>query len=430
MKKISKFLVLTLAAFALLTLCNVCCAQSEFDGAPIRYSSWPASDAVNELKKQIESGEKSVKWSKDHGWLPAVLKALNVPQSSQTLVYSKTSLQFSRIDPARPRAIYFNDDIYVGWVQGGDVIEVAAADPNLGATFYSIQQQRAKRPAIVRDRGNCLSCHLNSRTKSVPGFLVRSLFTESSGQPAYRLGSLTTDHTTPLKDRFGGWYVTGKHGDMRHRGNGFVTDDAEDSLDREKGANLTTLPDTMRSEAYLQPSSDIVALMVLEHQTQMHNLITNASFTARQALHQQETMNRILERQQGFQSESTVRRINTAVEKLLEYMFFCDEYELTNPITGSAEFQHSFQQLAKRDSKGRSLRDFDLKTRMFRYRCSFLVHSDSFLALPEPVLKRVKQRMLNILTETDQSETFAHLTTEDRKDILEILRETHPLFKE
>lgn len=404
--------------------------QSEIDGPPINYSTSKPTDAISRLNEEIQSGQTKLNWDETHGWLPAVLDALNVPQSSQTLVFSKTSLQLSRIQPSRPRAIYFNDDIYIGWVQGGDIVEVAAVDVNLGATFYSLAQEETKRPTFVRDRGNCLSCHHNSRTENVPGFLVRSLYTESSGQPAYQLGSVTIDHTTPFKDRFGGWYVTGKHGSMRHRGNVMVADDSEDPIDREAGANLLKLPNVVNRDAYIRADSDIVAQMVLQHQTQMHNFVTKALYASKQAMHQQLTMNRILDRPDDFKSESTTRRINSAVEDLVEYMFFCEEFQLESPVEGSDEFRKSFLAMGPRDSHGRSLRDFDLRTRLFKYPCSYLAYSESLLALPKPVLARLKERMLDVLAGEDDSKTFAHLSVKDRRNILAILAETHPLFKD
>ena len=182
--------------------------------------------------------------------------------------------------------MYFNDDVYVGWVQNGDVVEISAADPQLGAVFYTLRQEQAERPKIVRDRGQCIVCHASSRTSGVPGHLVRSVYADKSGQPFFGSGTFTTDHRSPFKERWGGWYVTGTHGKQRHMGNVISTDrDRPEDLDMEAGANITDLSDHVNTSPYLSPHSDIVALMVLEHQSRMHNLITRANFEAKSAHH-------------------------------------------------------------------------------------------------------------------------------------------------
>lgn len=423
-------IVLTLFAICLATFSHPALAQFDFDREPIHYSESTPTDQVSLLVSKIEKGDVTPTWKAKHGWLPWILEELNVPTSSQTLVYSKTSMQFRRINPSRPRAVYFNDNVYVGWVNGGDVLELGVVDSKLGAVFYSVDQKKAERPTFRRDRGECLACHANGRTQDIPGFLVRSVYPQKDGQPDFRLGSLATNQTTPLKDRFGGWYVTGLHGDMRHRGNVFVNgEDSFDPIDRKAGANLDELPSLVRKADYLEPTSDIVALMLLEHQTQMHNYVTKAGYTCRMALAQQSQMNRILDRPADYRSESTVRRIKNASEKLVQYLLFVDEFRMTSPIKGNSRFSEEFAREGIRDAKGRSLRDLDLKTRLLRYPCSYLVYSDSFLSLPAQIRNQVTQRMRDVLTGSDQSKEFAHLSANDRRNILEILTETHPLFK-
>ena len=402
-------------------------AQDDFDNEPINYRDCTPTDAVYRLAQELESGSKTLEWDEQHGWLPALLDELEVPQSSQTLVFSKTSLQIRKISASRPRALYFSDDVYLGWVQNGDFVELAAVDDTQGAMFYKMRQQEAS-TEIVRDRGECLACHATRRTQSVPGFLVRSVFPAADGQPVFRLGTTTTDHSTPLKDRFGGWYVTGGHGDMRHRGNA-VLEAGEETLDVDAMANLTELPRRVNAGRYLRPSSDIVALMVLEHQSQMHNWITKASYRTRQALHQQRSMNRILERDEDYLSESTVRRINSVTEDLLRHLLFCDEAKLTSPITGDQEFAAQFVSRGPKDSDGRSLRDFDLQERMFRYPCSYLIYSPSVRELPTAVLERLHLRLTQVLNGEDASEGFRHLSPDTRSAILTILRQTHWMFR-
>lgn len=401
-------------------------AQTDFEQEPINYYTSPVHDAMHRLKVAIEAGDKELQWDEKTGWLTAVLKTLDVPVSSQTLVFSKTSLQLTRINPSRPRALYFNDDVYVGWVQKGDVLEVSAVDPHQGAIFYTVSQnyQPGDQPVIKRDQGHCAVCHASSRTENVPGYLVRSVFPGRSGTPLYGLGTKSTDHATPLEDRYGGWYVTGTHGKMRHLGNAIASDDKQPPIDVSEGANLTSLTDRIDMEPYLIESSDLVALMVLEHQAKMHNLITRANYEARRCVHQDKVMNRLLEREEDHQSDSSKRRIAAAGDELLRYMLFADEFSLESPVKGTSDFQDDFESAGKKDSEGRSLRQFDLETRLFKYPCSFLIHSESYRGLPDSIRDHVENRLASILSGNDESEDFDHLDQKTKTALREILSET------
>lgn len=402
-------------------------AQVDFERPPIDYLTAPVQDPAAKLAAQLESGEATLQWDPEHGWLPSLLKALGIDDASQMLVFSKTSLQLYRISPQTPRALYFNDDSYVGWVPEGDVLEITSIDPELGAIFYTLTQQESDAPRLVRDRGQCLTCHASHRTQNVPGLLVRSVFADERGQPRLGSGTFTIDHTSPFEKRWGGWYVTGTHGEMRHMGNVLSkSSNPQEGLDREAGANVTDLSPLFPIEPYLQPGSDIVALMVLEHQSQLHNLITRASYEARHAAHLDGVMNEALGRDPNHRSESTQRRIAAAGDKLLEYLLFAGEAELTAEVQGVSKFRERFEARGPRDSHGRSLRDFDLQRRMFRYPCSYLIYSPAYDALPDVVRQYVGERLQKVLTGEDQSDRFRHLSPEDRQAIFEILKETKP----
>lgn len=401
-------------------------AQLEFEHPPISYHS-PTDNPISRLQEQLDRGKAKLAFDDEHGYLPAVLRALAIPESSQSLVFSKTSFQLRRINPRTPRAIYFNDDSYIGWVQKGDVIEVSTVDPTQGAIFYTLSQEEAEKPTFIRDKGQCLVCHASSRTKGVPGHIIRSVYANRGGQPNFGSGTFTIDHTSPFERRFGGWYVSGTHGDMRHMGNVQAADRLRpEDLDREAGANVTDLKTIVNVEPYLQPTADMVALMVLEHQSQMHNLITLASYETRSALHHDGIMNKALERPADYQSDSTKRRIKAVGEKLLEYMLFSGEFELTSPVAGTSDFVKTFAAQGPRDKEGRSLRDFDLKQRMFKYPCSYLIYTESFDELPSLVKSYVVQRLSEVLSGDDQSEPFSHLSADDRRNILAILTQTKP----
>ncbi len=402
-------------------------AQLEFEAEPINYNTAPVTDRVSQLQQRLDRDEVILKHDDAHGYLPAVLEALDVPISSQMLVFSKTSFQLRRITPRRPRAVYFNDDVYVGWVQGGDVVEIASADPQLGAVFYTLDQKPSETPKFVRDRGQCITCHASSRTAGVPGHLVRSVYADRAGQPFFGSGTFTTDHRSPFKQRWGGWYVSGTHGRQRHMGNVVVHDrDRPEQIDVEDGANITELKERLNVAPYLAPHSDIEALMVLEHQTRMHNLITRANFETRSALYYDDIMNRALDRPSDYRSDSARRRIESAVDKMVEYMLFADEFQLTDAVSGTSTFAAEFSAQGPRDSKGRSLRDLDMSVRLMKYPCSYLIYSAPFDELPKPAKEHACRRLFEILTSAGESDAFAHLTTNDRQAILEILRETKP----
>jgi len=402
-------------------------AQFEFEEAPIRYQATPVNTPVTPLQKSLDSGDARLEHDRKRGYLADLLERLDIRLESQVLVFSKTSLQTRRITPRTPRAIYFNDDTYVGWVPGGDLIEIMSTDPRQGEIFYTLDQTAETSPQLVRDHDRCLACHVSARTQRVPGALVRSVFPDPSGQPQLSAGTFTTDHKSPFEERWGGWYVTGTHGAMRHMGNRVMgADESRATFDRETGANVIDLADRIDRNVYLTSHSDIVALMVLEHQTQTHNFLTLAGYECRSANHYDETMNPLLDRPADHVSDTTRRRIDSVAEKLVHALLFVDEFALTAPVRGTTSFATDFSARGPRDGRGRSLRELDLKKRLLKYPCSYLVYSPAFDQLPPPVKTRVVQRLHDVLTGRDTTKPFQHLSADDRRAILEILTETKP----
>jgi hypothetical protein len=404
-------------------------AQLDFESAPIEYGKKPGRDRVAKLAEALESGKTTLTVDAKFGVLPSLLKELDISPESQTLVFSKTSFQIHKITPNRPRAIYFNDDTYAGWVRDSDILELAASDPEQGALFYTLDYSKKKATKIIRDQGQCLICHGTIRTQGVPGFLIRSVYAGPTGHIVSGTPTFVTDHTSPFEERWGGWYVTGKHGSLKHLGNVVCRDESMPGwIDKEIGQNNLTLPDSVTPAKYLRPSSDLVALMVMEHQTQVHNLMTRANFESRTAAHQDQAINQALERPEDFESETTQRRIAGVSEKLLKYLLMADEISLSSPISGSSNFAAEFSQRGPCDSRGRSLYQLDLQTRLFKYPCSFLIYSESFDALPERVKMRLGQRLRELLIERTNDAGFERLRQEDRAAIQEILAETKSAF--
>ena len=395
-----------------------------YESPAIGYEKAGKNDAVARLQQQLERGEVKLDYSEVDGYLSSVLQHLKVPVSSQGLVFSKTSFQLFRISPKNPRAIYFNDDVYVGYVRGGDFVELSTADPNLGGVFYMLEQTKTAKPRFVRNN-ECLQCHASGTTRNVPGHIVRSVFPDERGYPIAQLGSRVIGHTNPLKERWGGWFVTGTHGKEQHLGNQLFSErDQLEKLDLNLGANVTNLEKKVNLVGYLSPHSDIVALMVLEHQTQMHNLLTRLNYQTKLALYQNEAMNEALQRPKDQLSDSTKRRINNAVDETLKYLLFIEEAKFNAPIAGTSNFTAEFSAQGLQDKQGRSLRDFDLQQRLFRHPCSYLIYSEAFDALPKPALDLLYRKLWLVLTGQAQEKGFAGITLAERKAVLEILRST------
>jgi len=376
--------------------------QDSFDLPPIRYSESLSKDPVALLERKIQRGELVLPQDPQFGVLPGLLKELNVPVESQVLVFSKTSLQIHKISPSNPRALYFNDSVYVGYVPGSSILELAANDPDLGAVFYTLDfappKEASQGVQLVRDRGQCLSCHATSRTENVPGYLVRSIYPDASGRPRTGTSSYTTDYRSLFQTRWGGWYVTGTHGQMRHLGNAFALDRSDpQKMDLEAGANRSELPSRVQPKLHLQPHSDLVALMVLEHQIRVHNLITKASYEARQAVAMDVSMNQALGRDSGYRSESTQRRIQSAASSLADAILMRNESPLEQVVQGTSTFAEVFASQGPLDSQNRSLRQFDLQTRLFRHRLSYLIYTPEFQALPKDILEPLREHLQETL---------------------------------
>lgn len=412
-----------LACVSLAALADPAPAQPfNLDYPPIEYEKSKPDDAVSALIEKIKTGKATLKHDDDHGYLRSTLEQLDVPLSSQVFVFSRTSLQRSRISPKTPRAIYFNDEVSVGFCLWGDVVEVAAADPKLGTNFYTVDQNPANGGAITRETERCLLCHGSSTNQGMPGHLVRSVFPDRTGEPIYSRGTKRVDHSTPFTDRWGGWYVTGTSGDQTHLGNKLFA--GQNDYEETEGVNVTDLKTLFTVSNYLTPHSDLVALMVLEHQGETHNRLARANLLTRMALAEQASLNKAFGEPLDQEMEGITRRIHSACEPLVEYLLFSEEAELNGAIAGTSTFAKEFTARGPFDSKGRTLREFDLKKRLFKYPMSYLIYTRAFDGLPKKAKERVYLRLWEVLTCKDRSKPFSHLSPGDCQAVLEILRET------
>ena len=354
----------------------------------IAYATRPTTDAIADLDRRIDRGEVRLVFEEGAGYLRSVLDALRLPTDSQMLVMSKTGVQGLHTGPENPRAIYFDDAVTVGYIRGAPLLEFAVHDPQQGVVFYTIDQKPQARVQFDRPT-SCLRCHVAYNTLHVPGMIVRSVSIAPDGLPLGQVGGYDVDDRTPFSKRFGGWYVSGSTGSMRHLGNTI--------------AGRSDIP-AFDAHDYLSPQSDVAALMVFAHQSHMTNLITRV----------------------GWESRMGVLTPETVVE-FVDYLLFVDEPPLEAPIKGMSGFAARFQAQGPADKRGRSFRQLDLERRLLRYPCSYMIYSAAFRALPDEARRDVYRRMWTILSGADDAARdarHARLSAADRVTVLEILRET------
>ena len=391
--------------------------SAQFDDSPfdlehpaVSYSTRPTTTVVDALSERVQSGQVSLPFDATTGFLKPLLQALNVGVDSQMAVFSKTSLQLGFIHSRNPRVIYFNDSVAVAWVPGG-FIEIAAQDATQGAVFYHLMQTPTGPPVILRD-SSCLACDNSYATLGVPGFLAKSIPSARDGSGMAWLGNYLTDHRSPVNERWAGWFVTGSAGSSRHLGNAPVTDRNLDELRvNDADLNLADLRARVDTTRYLSPYSDVVALLVFDHQLRMMNLLTRIGWEARTLAHD------------GRNEAAIVAALRASAIETVDYMLFVDEAPLSG-VRGSSGFAESFSARGPRDSKGRSLRDLDLTRRLFKYPCSYMIYSKTFEQLPGAAKRAIYDRLWAVLSGAERAPKYARLSAGDRDQILEILRET------
>ncbi len=388
-------------------------ALADHEHPAVGYSTEPFGDVVADLDRHLVGGQQ-LAYDAETGYLKSVLEALKLSTKSQLLVYSKTSVQAQRIDPSNPRALYFSDDVVVGYIRGAPFLEFAAVDPKKGVEFYTLEQRASAAPRIVRGRDACLRCHESLASMDVPGMLLRSVPTGPSGQILPQFGNYVTNHKSPINERWGGWYVTGGIRGAEHMGNMLLRSPQEADPKLTSSEVLTSLEKRFDQRGYLTPLSDVAALLVFEHQMHMTNLLVRTGWDARFALSQPA----------DAASQKLVKTLleNNARE-LVDYLLFVDEAALPGPVSASA-FGAEFAARGPFDKKGRSLRQLDLTRRLLRYPCSYMIYSKAFGELPAAAKAAIYERLWVVLSGADKSAVYQRLSATDRRAVIEILRDT------
>lgn len=385
--------------------------QGRADDSAINYLTGGLDNVVESLNRRLATGEAQLSFEGRGGYLGSALAALDIQVDSQLLVFSPTSLQARRITPQNPRALFFADRVALGWVRDGDVLEVAAHDRTQGIVFYVLDQKPAERPQFRR-MTMCLGCHGGGPTLGVPGLLMFST-RAADAQSVDR--SVMVDHRSPLAERWGGWFVTGTSGSNRHLGNGVA------ALDQRPARAIENADGLFDRDGYRSTQSDIAALMVFTHQAHMINLLIRAGWEARAA-------DPTLHPPYSADTEETARiatMMRGVAEEVVDYLLFVDEAPLTDRVAGTSGFAARFSASGPRDRKGRSLYELDLRTRLLKYRCSYLIYSPAFDALPPSIKTPIYERLWQVLSGGERAARYASaLPRADRQAIVDILRDT------
>jgi hypothetical protein len=375
------------------------------DRPPHDYWTRPLGDGFSRVKGDLESGKTELDRSSELAFVRSLLRVLDVPESSQMLVFSATSLQQAQISPGNPRALYFNEELYIGWVPGGK-IEIVSVDPQAGAIFHMFRIPRGGE-MIRPDRSTkCINCHMNEDTRWVPGLVSKSVVPGPNGGSLMAFRKEQNGHGVPLKERFGGWYLTGKHKITEHWGN---------VAGRFNAGELTKVPldagTRFDAGRYPVATSDVLPQLLHEHQVGFDNRFIEAVYKTRALA--------------VAKSASAGAELDKMARELTRYVLFADEVPLPNGgIEGDPAFVQAFARNRRAVPPGASLKDFELKTRMFKFRCSYMIYSPLFAGLPVELKMRIYKRMREALDVKVPDREYAYLPAAEKQAIRAILKAT------
>jgi hypothetical protein len=395
----------------ILLAASVCAEPSykNFDEPPHNYHTAPLKDRFTKLKADLESRRIPLDDSSEKAFVISLLKALDIPATSQMLVFSTTSLQLRFITPRNPRAIFFNDGLYLGYIPGAK-IEILSMDPELGAIFYMFDIPRDSRPIAVERSERCVNCHTKEDTGFVPGIVIKSVIPGPTGGTLKTFRKEQTGHAIPFAERFGGWYVTGDRGMASEWGN---------VIGRYSGDNISKTvirPGELFDFAkYPVATSDILPQLVHEHQAGCANRILQASYRARTAF--------FLDK--GNLTPAHYAELDEQARTVVRYLLFAEEVPLpAGGIEGDPAFKADFVKGGRMAPGGTSLREFDLRTRLFRNRCSYMIYSPEFQGLPARMKQQIYLRLREALSVEKPLKEYAYLPAVEKTAIRTILKGT------
>ncbi|PAW91526.1 MAG: hypothetical protein B9S33_00630 [Pedosphaera sp. Tous-C6FEB] len=381
----------------------------DFDQPPHDYWKRAPQDRFSRWMNDVKAGRVQLDYSGEKAFIASVLKSLDIPASSQMLSFSTTSLQLSLISPRTPRALYFNEDVYVGYVVGGKV-EVVAVDPELGGIFYIFDIPRNGQPPRPERATRCMNCHAREDTGYVPGLVVKSVIPGPTGGSLESFRQALSGHGVPLNQRFGGWYLTGAGGLTNHLAN-FYGRSTPQGIVRNP-----IPPGTMFSyDRYLVAHSDLLPQLLHEHQIGFVNRAIEATYRTRT----------YLDAGQGKLSPEHAKILDEQAKGLTRYLLFADEVPLpVGGVAGDEEFKTDFLSQRHIGPGGAALKDFELRTRLFQNRCSYMIYSAAFRGLPAEMKQRVFARLAQALDSGKPNPEFAYLPAAEKQKLRGILRET------
>jgi hypothetical protein len=401
----------------LLALATPATAQFVYDREwPLMgYGKQAPNDPYSQLMRKLAaSGDKLPHDAAGRGYLDGLLQALDIDTSSQVLVFSKSSLKQRFIEAANPRSLFFTDEVYVGFVPGSNSVEIAAMDPLLGPVFFDVRQDPQAEEPFKQETTRCLRCHdsYSMTGDGVPRFMLSSVISGPDGNIVSHELSEITDMATPIEQRFGGWFVTGTSGKQIHLGNFLVTEASQLATRPWQGViNQTDLTQFVDLAKYPRQTSDIVALLVLQHQVDVQNRFVRLQYESRKLL--------------DANPSAETTELQALIQPVLAGLFMADEAPLADRVEGTSGYREWFEQRGP-IVDGKSLRQFDLQGRTFRYRLSYLIYSAAIDGFAEPVRNLLFRDIAAVLDgDTSLLPGFV-LPADERAAIKAILQATKP----
>jgi hypothetical protein len=276
--------------------------------------------------------------------------------------------------------------------------------------FYIFDIPRNGKTPLPDRSNRCMNCHAGADTGYVPGLVIKSVVPGPSG------GSLTafrieqTGHGIPLDQRFGGYYLTGSPGFTNSWANltGRLTPDGLIKRPIEPGTLFNI-------DRYAARTSNLLPQLLHEHQAGFVNRVVEAIYRVRTSLYVSN----------GSLTPSQKEELDQQARKIVRYVLFADEVSLpTGGIAGDNEYREEFLRNRRTTKEGISLKDFELKTRLFKYRCSYMVYSPLFEGMPGPLKERVEHFLKQALDSTNPNPDYQYLPQEEKSAIRSILKTT------